>query len=85
MFETLARNTRSIIAWAIVNGTIIFDFMLFFKEFPGGNEKLLYTAFGSLNTAMVGVITYYFGSSKDKSDREKAEDSIKVSQAENNK
>lgn len=73
MWEGFAKNFRSVLAVIVVLGTIAFDYMLFFKEIPIANKELLFTAFGTLNTLAGAVVTYYFGSSKDKSDKDKAD------------
>lgn len=66
------KNMRGLIGLMVVLGTILFDFMLAWKAIPVDNKELLYTAAGGLNTLSAGIIAYYFGSSKDKSDQEKA-------------
>lgn len=71
--ETFFKNMRGVVAVMVVNGTIIFDFFLFFWPIPEANKEVVYTAAGGLNTLSAGIIAYYFGSSKDKSDQEKSD------------
>ncbi len=71
--ETMFKNMRGVIALIVVAGTIIFDYFLYLKGIVSINKELAYTAAGGLNTMCAGIIAYYFGSSKDKSDREKAD------------
>lgn len=66
------KNMRGIIAVAIVIGTLAFDYFLYFKNIPINNKELAYTAAGGLNTMCAQIASYFFGSSKDKSDQEKS-------------
>jgi hypothetical protein len=68
----LFKNMRGFIALIFVFGVIAFDFLLAFKAIPTENKELLYTITGGLNTVAAAIVNYYFGSSKDKSDQEKA-------------
>lgn len=68
----LFKNMRGFVALIFVFGVISFDFLLAFKAIPAENKELLYTITGGLNTVAAAIVNYYFGSSKDKSDQEKA-------------
>lgn len=68
----LFKNMRGIVAMAIVIGTLAFDYFLYFKGIPTVNKELAYTAAGGLNTMCAQIASYFFGSSKDKSDQEKS-------------
>lgn len=71
--QEIGKQARSIIGILIVLGTLTFDFFLYYFNIPDENKELAYTAAGGLNTLSAGVVAYYFGSSKDKSDQEKAD------------
>lgn len=76
---------RGIIAMVIVVGTFVFDYFLFFVGIPSVNKELTYTAAGGLNTMTAQICSYFFGSSKDKSDQEKATITADVKKAEEEK
>lgn len=63
---------RTILGFTVVTGTILFDFLLVMKGMPPENHEAVLLLAGGLNTLSAGVIGYYFGSSKDKSDAEQA-------------
>lgn len=67
------KYARAMVAFIVVLGTVTFDFMLLYKGIPTQNKELLYTAVGGLNTLSAGIVAYYFGSSKDKSDAEQSQ------------
>lgn len=75
-FELFAKNARSIIAHLIVVGGFAFLFCLMLIKIPPGNETVLNVAAGLVLAAMGAVTSYYFGSSKDKSDVDKADSEI---------
>lgn len=80
-FELFAKNARSIIAVFIVIGGFSFLFSLLHYKIPGGNETVLNVATGLVLAAMGAVTSYYFGSSKDKSDVDKADSEVKKQEA----
>jgi hypothetical protein len=71
--ETLGKNGRTIIALSVVYLSFGFLFLLCVKTVPMANRDLLMIAAGAILAALGGVIGYYFGSTKDKSDAEKAD------------
>lgn len=75
-FEIFAKNIRSIIALFIVLGGFTFLFCLLGFKIPEGNETILNVAAGLVLAAMGAVTSYYFGSSKDKSDVDKSASDI---------
>lgn len=72
-FEFFGRNMRSIIAFMIVVLSFTFLFVLIKAQIPEKNESIINVAAGLVLAALGGVVQYYFGSSKDKSDRDKAD------------
>lgn len=80
-FELFAKNARSIIAHIVVVGGFVFLFFLLFVKIPTGNETILNVAAGLVLAAMGAVTSYYFGSSKDKSDVDKADSEIEKKEA----
>lgn len=75
-FELFAKNVRSIIAFIVVVMGFAFLFALLKIPIPKENETVLNVATGLVLAALGGVIAYYFGSSKDKSDDDKAASDI---------
>ena len=80
-FELFAKNVRSIIGIFIVVGGFAFLFSLLLIKIPEGNATILNVAAGLVLAAMGAVTSYYFGSSKDKSDVDKADSDIEKKQA----
>lgn len=72
-FELFGRNMRSIVAFLTVIEVFAILILLFFKVVPDKNSELLYLALGLALGNRKDVSNYFFGSSKDKSDKEKAE------------
>lgn len=70
--EIIGRNARSIIAISVVYLSFAFLFTLVLTTVPDGNKTLINVAAGIVLGALGAVCNYYFGSSKDKSDQEKA-------------
>jgi hypothetical protein len=61
--------------------TVLFVFtfqayFLGFHEIPKGNEPVFHILFGIIDTAMVGLIQYYFGSSKGSQDKQRTIDKM---------
>jgi hypothetical protein len=81
-FELFANNVRSIIAFMVVLFGFGFLFLLLKVKIPDGNETILNVSTGLVLAALGGVIGYYFGSSKDKSDTDKADSKTKILEAE---
>lgn len=75
-FELFAKNARSIIAVSVVWLAFAFLFILLYVPIPAQNETIINVATGLVLAALGGVIGYYFGSSKDKSDVDKADSDI---------
>lgn len=55
--------------------TVLFVFafqayFLGFHEVPKGNEPVFHILFGIIDTSMVGIVQYYFGSSKGSQDKQ---------------
>jgi hypothetical protein len=84
MFELLAKNARSIIAFQVVTLSFGFLFLLLIrnKEIPTNNATILNVAAGLVLGVLATVCAYYFGSSKDKSDTDKADIQTKILEAE---
>jgi hypothetical protein len=80
-FELFAKNVRSLIALLVVIGGFAFLFSLLAFKIPEGNETVLNVSTGLVLAALGGVISYYFGSSKDKSDVDKADSEIEKKEA----
>ena len=72
IIEAISRNARSVISITIVYGSLAFLFMLTRRNVPTSNETILNIAVGIVLGTLTSVCAYYFGSSKDKSDQEKA-------------
>lgn len=70
--EKFFRYTRHIIAILIVVGSFGFLFSLVWHAMPPENKDVLQLAAGLVLAVLAGVTAYYFGSSKDKSDQDKA-------------
>ena len=68
--DWLVRNTGSLLAWFIVLGTFILDYMVAFEGLKKAVEdkEVLMFILGSMNTYTAGVISFYFGSSKTEAD-----------------
>lgn len=71
-FDTFFANIRSIIALFVVVGAFGFLFALTRRDVPQNNKDVLQTAAGLVLAGLGGVIGYYFGSSKNESDKAKA-------------
>ncbi len=82
-FELFGKNMRSIIAFLIIVFSFGFLYILMIKkvEIPKENATILNVAAGLVLAAMGTVANYYFGSSKDKSDVEKADVEVKKKEA----
>jgi drug/metabolite transporter (DMT)-like permease len=81
LFELFSKNVRSVIALFITIGGFAFLFFLLFFRIPAGNETILNVAAGIVLAVLGSVASYYFGSSKDKSDVDKADSEIEKKEA----
>lgn len=70
--EKFFRYTRHIIAIIIVVGSFGFLYMLALKAMPLDNKDVLQLSAGMVLAVLASVTAYYYGSSKDKSDQDKA-------------
>lgn len=70
--NTLFKNTRSVIAFLICTLSFGFLFILAMKKVPTENKDILQISCGIVLGVLASVANYYFGSSKDKSDQDKA-------------
>lgn len=66
------KNMRGIIALSVVFLAFAFLFLLAVLAVPAQNKDVLVLSAGSVLTMLSGITGYYFGSSKDKSDQDKA-------------
>lgn len=71
--QEIGRQARSIIALSIVVMSFGFIFFLLYKTIPAENKDILQISAGIVLGVLGTVASYYFGSSKDKSDQEKAD------------
>lgn len=81
ILDALGKNARTIIGLIITLGGFGYLFALLYKMIPTGNETVLNVASGLVLGVMSQVCAYYFGSSKDKSDQEKADIQEKMATA----
>lgn len=72
--DWLVRNTGSLLAWFIILGTFVLDYMVVFEGLKNevGDKEVLMFILGSMNTYTAGVISFYFGSSKSEADSKRA-------------
>jgi hypothetical protein len=80
-FELFATNVRSILAILITVGGFGFLFSILAFRIPTGNETILNVAAGLVLGVMTTVASYYYGSSKDKSDVDKSDSMIEKKEA----
>lgn len=73
MLEALGKAARSIIAFAIVIMSFGFLYFLLYRKIPAENKDILQISAGIVLGVLGTVASYYFGSSKDKSDQEKSD------------
>lgn len=84
-FEALSKNARTIIALSVIYLSFGFLYLVAFWAVPTGNRDLIMLSAGIVLGVVATVAAYYFGSSKDKSDSEKADIQTKILEAEKNK
>lgn len=75
-FDLLSKNARSIIALSVVWLGFGYLFTLLFYSIPLNNKDAVMLSSGIVLGVVVSVAAYYFGSSKDKSDVDKADSEI---------
>jgi len=80
-FELLAKNVRSIIAIIVMVLGFGYLFLLIYKPIPIDNKDAIMLSSGIVLGVVVSVAAYYFGSSKDKSDVDKADSEIEKKEA----
>jgi len=80
--EALSKNARTLIALSVIYLSFGFLFLVTRREIPQNNRDLVMLAAGIVLGVVTTVAAYYFGSSKDKSDSEKAEIQTKIIEAE---
>lgn len=73
-------NIRSIIALSIVLLSFAFLFMLVLRAVPAENKEVVNIAAGLVLASLSGVAGYYFGSSKNESDKAKVDQINKLDQ-----
>lgn len=66
-------NIRSIVAIAVVTLALGLVYIIAFHPIPPSNKDIMNIALGSVLTGLAGVVAYYFGSSKNESDKTKNE------------
>ena len=71
--DAIGKAARSLIAFGVVLMSFGFLYFLLYKKIPPENKDILQIASGIVLGVLATVISYYFGSSKDKSDRDKAD------------
>lgn len=71
--DALGKAARSIIAFAIVLMSFGFLYFLLYRKIPAENKDILQISAGIVLGVLGTVASYYFGSSKDKSDQEKSD------------
>ena len=71
--EKLFLNIRSIIAFSIVIFSFGYLFSLLFVAIPEANKTIVYTSAGLVLAGLGAVTSYYFGSSKNESDKAKTD------------
>jgi len=79
--EVFVKNIRSILAMLVVVGGFVFLFFLLYKPMPIENKDAVMLSSGIVLGVVVSVASYYFGSSKDKSDVDKADSEIEKKEA----
>jgi uncharacterized membrane protein YqiK len=70
--EAIFKNMRGIIALVVVIFACVFLFTVVRVYIPAANQNIAMFCAGMISASMQQIISYYFGSSKDKSDQEKA-------------
>ncbi len=69
---------RPIIGILVMLGCFAFWFTLLYKEIPAPNRDAVNIGSGVMFGLATAIVSYYFGSSKDKTDSDKMEQASKV-------
>lgn len=77
--KTFFDNIRSIIALTVVVCSFTFLFLVTHTKIPAENLPVLNTSTGLILAALSGVVGYYFGSSKNESDKAKVDATVEIS------
>lgn len=64
---------RSTLAVVIVTGIFGLVAGLQYRSVPAVNSEIVYMAIGMLMSAFISVVQFYFGASKNETDKQKAE------------
>lgn len=64
---------RSTLAILIVSGVFLLVAGLQYRSVPAVNSEIVYMAIGMLMSAFITVVAFYFGASKNETDKQKAE------------
>lgn len=70
--NTLFKNTRSILAFIFVIFSFGFLYAILFVHVPAENRTIINVSIGYVLGVLTAIAAYYWGSSKDKSDQDKA-------------
>lgn len=81
LLDALGKNARTIIALSVIYLSFGFLYMVALRKVPDGNRDLIMLSAGIVLGVVATVTAYYFGSSKDKSDQEKADIAEKIATA----
>ena len=75
--DTFSKRFVNYLAIAIVTGAFIFDYCMFFVNYPAANRDMLNMVAGVINTgALISVLQFYFGSSQSSVDKQKVIENI---------
>ena len=72
-FDAIGKAARTIIAFSITLMSFGFLYFLLYKKIPAENKDVVQITAGIVLGVLATVVSYYFGSSKDKSDQDKRE------------
>ena len=72
-FDAIGKAARTIIAFSITIMSFGFLYFLLYKKIPAENKDVVQITAGIVLGVLATVVSYYFGSSKDKSDSDKAD------------
>lgn len=81
MIKLLFENIRSVIALLVVILSYAFLFLVTKTNIPPANIPIVQTVSGLVLAALGVAVGYYFGSSKNESDKAKAASSIEVTKS----
>jgi hypothetical protein len=78
--DTFSKRFVNYLAIVIVAGAFIFDYCMFFVNYPAANRDMLNMVAGVINTgALISVLQFYFGSSQSSVDKQKLIENIATS------